>query len=206
MICWIWFLQLQVGKIYGAKTVPLVCVLWYWCWYRKQMWLRRLQIFSARIIITSNRFFGIIKKRTFFDVLNQGCMIKTPSRFVIADEMREFDVKMPALTDWDTNYGHWNTLYSHMTNQGTEPARPSQCCRFACLPGTTVSWKWITTDSLPKRNQFTDIMTSTGYSRNGFRMQFDFVTWAKHCPTRKPGWFGGWCIKIFVPHQIYRRR
>ena len=38
---------------------------------------------------------------------------------------------------------------------------------------------WITTDSLPKRNQFTDIMTNTGYIRNGFRMQFEFVEYAK---------------------------
>ena len=38
---------------------------------------------------------------------------------------------------------------------------------------------WITTDTLPKRNQFTDVMTNTGYLRNGFRMQFDFVAYAK---------------------------
>jgi hypothetical protein len=33
--------------------------------------------------------------------------------------------------------------------------------------------------SLPKRNQFTDVMTNNGYTRNSIKMQFDFVAYAK---------------------------
>jgi uncharacterized protein (DUF1800 family) len=59
----------------------------------------------------------LFKSEHFYDVLNQGCLIKTPADLVIGS-MREFNVAMPPLTDWDTNYGHWNTLYANMAVQG----------------------------------------------------------------------------------------
>ncbi|MFN8250678.1 MAG: DUF1800 domain-containing protein [Ferruginibacter sp.] len=125
----------------------------------------------------------LFKSEHFFDVLNQGCMIKTPADIVIGS-MREFDTKMPALSDWDTNYGHWNTLYAHMTNQGLNLHDPPNVAGLPAYYQEPLFHEiWITTDSLPKRNQYTDIMTSTGYSRNSFRMQFDFVTWAKTLPN-----------------------
>lgn len=122
---------------------------------------------------------ALLKSEHFFDVLNQGCVIKTPADLVIG-AMREYDVKMPALTDWDTSYAHWNTLYSHMVNQGLNLHDPPNVAGLPAYYQEPLFHEiWITTDSLPKRNQFTDIMTSTGYSRNSFRMQFDFVAWAK---------------------------
>ena len=122
---------------------------------------------------------ALLKSEHFFDVLNQGCVIKTPADLVIG-AMREYDVKMPALTDWDTSYTHWNTLYSHMVNQGLNLHDPPNVAGLPAYYQEPLFHEiWITTDSLPKRNQFTDIMTSTGYSRNSFRMQFDFVAWAK---------------------------
>ncbi len=121
----------------------------------------------------------LLKSEHFFDVLNQGCVIKTPADLVIG-AMREYNVKMPALTDWDTSYSHWNTLYSHMVNQGLNLHDPPNVAGLPAYYQEPLFHEiWITTDSLPKRNQFTDIMTSTGYSRNSFRMQFDFVAWAK---------------------------
>ncbi len=122
---------------------------------------------------------ALFKSEHFFDVLNQGCMIKTPADLVLG-AMREYDVKMPVLTDWDTSYGHWNTLYAHMTNQGLNLHDPPNVAGLPAYYQEPLFHEiWITTDSLPKRNQFTDVMTSTGYARNSFRMQFDFVAWAK---------------------------
>jgi hypothetical protein len=42
---------------------------------------------------------------------------------------------------------------------------------------------WINSDSLPKRNQFTDFMISTGYARNSFRVQFNCVAFAQTLPN-----------------------
>ncbi len=121
----------------------------------------------------------LFKSEHFFDVLNQGCVIKTPADIVVGS-MREYDVKMPALTDWDTNYGHWNTLYSFMFNMGLNIHDPANVAGMpAYYQEPSFHEIWITTDSLPKRNQFTDIMTNTGYTRNNIKMQFDFVAYAK---------------------------
>ena len=122
---------------------------------------------------------ALFKSEHFFDVLNQGCIIKTPADIVIGS-MREFSVPMPIATDWDTNYGHWNTLYTFMVNFGLNLHDPPNVAGMAAYYQEPLFHEiWITADSLPKRNQFTDIMVNTGYARNGFRMQFDFVAYAK---------------------------
>lgn len=121
----------------------------------------------------------LFKSQHFFDIANQGCVIKTPIDVVIGS-MREFEVNMPLATDWDTNYGHWNTLYSWMINMGVNLHDPPNVAGIpAYYQEPAFHEIWITTDSLPKRNQFTDVMTNSGYLRNGFRMQFDFTTIAK---------------------------
>ncbi len=122
---------------------------------------------------------ALFKSEHFFDVTNQGCIIKTPADIVIGS-MREFNVPMPAATDWDTSYGHWNTLYTFMVNFGLNLHDPPNVAGMPAYYQEPLFHElWITSDSLPKRNQFTDIMTNTGYSRNSFRMQFDFVGYVK---------------------------
>lgn len=122
---------------------------------------------------------ALFKSEHFYDVLNQGCVIKTPADIVIG-AMREFNVTMPAQTDWDTSYGHWNTLYNFMVNMGLSLHDPANVAGMpAYYQEPAFHEIWITTDSLPKRNQYTDQMTNNGYARNSFRMQFDFVAFAK---------------------------
>ncbi len=122
----------------------------------------------------------LFKSEHFFDIANQGCVIKTPMDVVIGS-MREFEVNMPLATDWDTNYGHWNTLYSWMINMGVNLHDPPNVAGMpAYYQEPAFHEIWINTDSLPKRNQFTDVMTNSGYLRNGFRMQFDFTKIARN--------------------------
>ena len=121
----------------------------------------------------------LFKSEHFFDVLNQGCIIKTPADVVIGS-VREYNVAMPVSTDWDTNYGHWNTLYTFMVNFGLNLHDPPNVAGMPAYYQEPLFHEiWITADTLPKRNQFTDIMTNNGYARNNFRMQFDFVAYAK---------------------------
>ncbi len=126
---------------------------------------------------------ALFKSEHFFDVQNQGCIIKSPADIVIGS-MREFNVPMPVATDWDTNYGHWNTLYTFMVNLGLNLHDPPNVAGMPAYYQEPLFHEiWITADSLPKRNQFTDIMTNTGYARNSFRMQFDFVAYVKTLPN-----------------------
>ncbi len=122
---------------------------------------------------------ALFKSEHFYDVLNQSCIIKNPVDLVVGT-MREYNVNMPVATDWNTNYGHWNTLFSFMAILGVNLHDPPNVAGMpAYYQEPSFHELWITADTLPKRNQYTDIMTSTGYLRNGFRMQFDFVAYAK---------------------------
>jgi uncharacterized protein (DUF1800 family) len=119
----------------------------------------------------------LLKSEHFFDVLNQNCHIKSPADLVIGS-LREMNVTFPPLTDWDNNYGLWNNFYAQMAimqqNLGDPP-------NVAGLPPyyqePLFHELWITTDTLPKRNQYTDYMVATGYTRTTFKTQFNLPVW-----------------------------
>ncbi len=122
---------------------------------------------------------ALFKSEHFFDMLNRGCMIKSPADQVIGS-IREMNTIFPSLTDWDTNYGLWNTFYNWMVNMGQNLHDPPNVSGMPAYYQEPVFHEiWINSDSLPKRNQYTDTMISTGYSRNGNRVQFNCVEFAK---------------------------
>lgn len=122
---------------------------------------------------------ALFKSEHFYDVLNRGCMIKTPADQVIGS-LREMNAAFRPDTDWDTNYGLWNTFYTWMVNLGQNLHDPPNVSGMpAYYQEPSFHEIWINSDSLPKRNQFTDTMINTGYARNGFRVQFNCVTFAQ---------------------------
>ncbi|HEX4875628.1 MAG TPA: DUF1800 domain-containing protein [Chitinophagaceae bacterium] len=126
---------------------------------------------------------ALFKSEHFFDMLNRGCFIKTPSDQVIGS-LREMNVQFRPDTDWSTNYGLWNTFYNWMVNMGQnlhDPPNVSGMPAFYQEP--SFHEIWINSDSLPKRNQFTDIMINTGYVVNSFRAQFNCVAFAQTLPN-----------------------
>ncbi len=121
----------------------------------------------------------LFKSEHFYDTLNRGCMIKTPSDIVIGS-MREMNVAFKPESDWDTNYGLWNTFNSWMVNMGQNLHDPPNVSGMpAYYQEPSFHEIWINSDSLPKRNQFTDTMINSGYSRNSYRVQFNCVAFAQ---------------------------
>ena len=122
---------------------------------------------------------ALFKSEHFFDVLNRGCYIKTPADLVIGS-LREMNVAFRPESDYDTNYGLWNTFNSWMVNLGQNLHDPPNVSGMpAYYQEPSFHEIWINSDSLPKRNQFTDTMILTGYSRNSFRVQFNCVAFAQ---------------------------
>ena len=117
----------------------------------------------------------LLKSEHFFDKWNQGCFIKTPADHVIG-AVREMNAPFPPLTDWDTNYGMWNYFYSTMVNTGQNLHDPPNVSGLPAFYQEPLFHEiWINADSLPKRNQYTDFMINTGFTRNGQRVRFDLV-------------------------------
>lgn len=122
---------------------------------------------------------ALFKSEHFFDVLNQGCYIKTPADLVIGS-LREMNTVFPVSSDWDTNYGFWNTMYGTMVNTGQNLHDPPNVSGLPAFYQEPLFHEiWINSDTLPKRNQFTDTMVYNGTTRNGKKLIFDLVTYIK---------------------------
>jgi uncharacterized protein (DUF1800 family) len=125
----------------------------------------------------------LFKSEHFFDVLNQGCIIKSPVDKIVG-LCREFDVQFPVATDYLGNASCWQSLNSLAISFQQN----------ICDPPSVAGWQpyyqepqfheiWINSDTYPKRNQFTDQMLANGYTRGGKNIKIDPVLFAKTLPN-----------------------
>ena len=122
----------------------------------------------------------LLKSSHFFDAWNMGCVIRNPIDHAVGT-IRQCGIVMP---DPATQlYQYANALYAVVSlganGQMTLCAPPN-------VAGWPAFWQepmfyeiWITSDTLPKRNQFTDALTGNGYtyrdstSKNPVTVVFD---------------------------------
>ena len=125
----------------------------------------------------------LFKSQHFFDVLNQGCQIKSPVEMTVS-LCREFGVVFPPDTDYVNAYYMWDYIRSTGSNLQQNIGDPPNVAGWApYYQGPQFYEIWINSDTFPKRNQFTDTMANSGYTRNGKNIKIDFVTFAKSMPN-----------------------
>ena len=121
----------------------------------------------------------LLKSEHFFDPLNQGCFIKGPMDF-IAGFSRAFSLEFPPSSDFANNYNMWQYLQiigvSLQQNIGDPPAVAGWPAYYQ-LP--QMHELWINSDTLPKRNQFCDILINAGYTRSGKKLKVDPILFTK---------------------------
>lgn len=105
----------------------------------------------------------LLKSQHFFDVLNQGAMLKTPLEYVVG-LCRNFKVKFPAKTDYANHHNTYASLY-YWTNDMLQPIGdpPNVAGWPAWYQKPALDRFWINTASLPKRAQNADTMLYWGY-------------------------------------------
>lgn len=127
---------------------------------------------------------ALLKSEHFFDVLNQGCLIKSPVDILVSC-CREFGVVFPdATTDYTGAYNMWlimNTLSFTMQQYIGDPPNVAGWPAYYQQPQFYEIW--INSDTFPKRNQFTDQMLLTGYTRSGKNIRIDPTIFAKSLPN-----------------------
>ncbi|MEI9944434.1 MAG: DUF1800 domain-containing protein [Chitinophagaceae bacterium] len=123
---------------------------------------------------------ALFKSEHFFDVLNQGCLIKSPADQVIGC-MREFGVTFPPVaTEYVDSYNMWNYIRNWMFVMGQDIGDPPNVSGWpAYYQEPAFHEIWINHDTLPKRNQFTDIMTWNGYTRNNKKIMIDTIAFTQ---------------------------
>jgi uncharacterized protein (DUF1800 family) len=121
----------------------------------------------------------LLKSEHFFDVLARGCQIKSPVDLAV-NMCREFNVAFPPATDYVSNYGLYAYLVSWAANMQQNIGDPPDVSGWKAYYQAPQFYEiWINSDTLPKRNQFTDTMVLNGYTFNGKKIIVDAAEFAK---------------------------
>jgi hypothetical protein len=138
----------------------------------------------AQILVSNNWeikpvLTALFKSEHFYDVLNQGCFIKTPVDLVVSS-CREFAVVFPASSDYVNAYNMWSYLQSYAALLQQNIGDPPDVAGWkAYYQEPQFHEIWINTDTYPRRNLFTDTMITSGYTRSGKKIVIDPVAFVK---------------------------
>jgi uncharacterized protein (DUF1800 family) len=126
----------------------------------------------------------LFKSEHFFDIVNQGCLIKSPVDHVVSC-LREFNVVFPdAVTAYADAYGMWNYIRDRIASMNQDVGDPPNVSGWPpYYQEPQFHELWINADTLPKRNQFSDTMINSGYSRSGKKIIINAVEFTKTLPT-----------------------
>lgn len=125
----------------------------------------------------------LLKSEHFFDALNMGCMIKTPLDATIG-MCREFNLQFPPAAEYVNNYFMWDYLRGQAAAAQLNLGDPPSVSGWPAYYQEPQFYElWINSDTLPKRNRFTDQLVSPGYTRNNRRLQLDPVAFARSLPN-----------------------
>ncbi|MES2004561.1 MAG: DUF1800 domain-containing protein [Bacteroidota bacterium] len=115
----------------------------------------------------------LLRSEHFFDVLTKGCQIKSPVDLVVGT-CRELNVAFQPPADYVTNYGFYSYLVNWTANMQQNIGDPPDVSGWKAYYQAPQFYEvWINSDTLPKRNQFTDTLVQNGYTFNGKRLQID---------------------------------
>ena len=125
----------------------------------------------------------LLKSEHFYDLLNQGCLIKNPID-LIAGMFREFNVVFPSPTDYTNAYNMWDYVRGQAAAQQMNLGDPPNVSGWAPYYQEPQFYEiWINSDTLPKRNRFTDQLITSGYTRNNQKLIIDPVAFARALPN-----------------------
>jgi uncharacterized protein (DUF1800 family) len=122
---------------------------------------------------------ALLKSEHFFDIQSRGCQIKSPVDLVVG-LCREFNVQFQPASDYITNYGFYNYLVNWVSNMQQNIGDPPDVSGWKAYYQEPQFYQiWVNSDTLPKRNQFTDTLIVSGYTFNGKKIQIDSAEYAK---------------------------
>ena len=141
------------------------------------------QIFRSNNYAIKPVLDALFKSEHFFDVLNQGCQIKSPVDTNVS-LCREFGIVFPVASDYVNAYYMWDYIRSQASNMQQNIGDPPDVAGWKSYYQAPQFYEiWINSDTLPKRNQFSDTMANSGFTRNGKNIKIDFIAFAKTMPN-----------------------
>ncbi|TMI90175.1 MAG: DUF1800 domain-containing protein [Bacteroidetes bacterium] len=138
----------------------------------------------AQLLVSSNWeikpvLAALFKSEHFFDIVNQGCYIKSPVDLVVS-VCREFGIVFPNTTDYVNAYNMWSFMQSYAALLQQNIGDPPNVAGWAAYyQAPQFHETWINADTYPRRNLFTDTMIGPGYTRSGQKIIIDPVAFTK---------------------------
>ncbi|MDZ4756857.1 MAG: DUF1800 domain-containing protein, partial [Bacteroidota bacterium] len=122
---------------------------------------------------------ALFKSEHFFDAANVGCLIKSPLDFCVG-LCRVFNIIFPDASQYATQYYMWGQIWGASYIQQQDPGDPPNVAGWpAYYQVPSYHELWINSDTLPKRNQISDLMVNSGIKKNGFTLIIDCLEAAK---------------------------
>lgn len=116
----------------------------------------------------------------FFDAVNRGCMIKNPVDYVVG-MFRHFYIEVPDSNNLVDQYGTWLNLWAICALQQMDLGDPPSVSGWPAYHQIPMYHElWINSDTLPKRNQISDLMVLAGFRRGSFLVKIDCPEYASH--------------------------
>jgi uncharacterized protein (DUF1800 family) len=127
---------------------------------------------------------ALFKSEHFYDAANMGCLIKSPLDSLIG-MCRQFEVVFPTSQDYVTQYYYWNLIWSFTTiqqqNYGDSPNVAGWSAYYQVPEFHEI---WINSDTLPKRNQISDVMIAVGVKRGSNIIIIDAIAAAEKISSK----------------------
>ncbi|RYD79727.1 MAG: DUF1800 domain-containing protein [Sphingobacteriales bacterium] len=120
---------------------------------------------------------ALLTSSHFYLPQNRSCNIKAPVDFVVG-LAREFEIVFPDASDYVNAYymsDYLRTTASNLQQNLADPPNVSGWPAYYQVP--QFYELWINSDTLPKRNIFTDRFISTGYTRNSKKIVIDPIAY-----------------------------
>lgn len=93
---------------------------------------------------------------------------------------RDFGVGFPDATNIATQYAQWDRIRSQASLMQQDIGDPPNVAGWSAYYQTPLFHElWINSDTLPKRNVFTDRMATTGYTNTGQTILIDVVAYTE---------------------------
>lgn len=116
---------------------------------------------------------ALLTSDDFFQAQNRGCQIKSPIDLAVG-MCREFEITFPDASDYVNAYYMWDYIRAQSAVMQQDLHDPPNVSGWPAYYQEPQFYElWVNTDTLSKRNAFTDRFIASGYTRNSKKIVID---------------------------------
>ena len=127
---------------------------------------------------------ALFKSEHFFDMLSQGCFIRTPLDFIVGT-FRSFNVNVPGTLTTPEKYSIWNATRNYSAYMNLSVGQPPNVAGWPAYYQTPEYHEiWINSTTLPRRQSFTDMMLNGGFTAGtSASIRIDYLAYTAAFPN-----------------------